>query len=563
MSDLTVPPVTVEHHREPLGIGEATPRLSWVTRTDLPGWRQAAYELEIEPEDGEAWSSGRVDSADSVLVPWGAPPLTSRERRTVRVRVWGGGRRGAVGVERGRRRRGRAARRRPTGRPSWSSRSCPPSTGSRCSLLRREFVLAKPVVRARLYATAHGVYEAELNGARRRRPRAGARAGPPTSTGCATRPTTSPTCSPRDRTRSACTLADGWYRGYVGFAGKRRGLRRPPGRLRAAGGRPPRRHPDGRHQRRLLALDPRAGDPGRHLQRRDRRPPPRAARLVVSRLRRRRLDAGRGRVASTSRRWSPRPARRCAARRCCRRWRSSTSPSGKTLVDFGQNLVGPAAVCAAGRPGGHGDHPAARRGARARRARAPARCARPRRPTSSSSTATGRGRGSRASPSTASATPRSTGWPGELTAADLEAVVVHTDLRRDRHVHLLGPGRQPAARERRLGHARQLRRRADRLPAARRAAGLDRRPRGLRARPRRSSTTPPACSAPGWPTWPSSSSRTTTASSRSSCRSRDHAPPASRRCRSTPAGATPPSSCRGRCTRRTATPGCSPTSGRA
>ena len=90
MSDLTVPPVTVEHHREPIGIGETPPRLSWVARTELPDWRQAAYELEIEPEDGR-WSSGRVDSAESVLVAWGAPPLTSRERRTVRVRVWGEG----------------------------------------------------------------------------------------------------------------------------------------------------------------------------------------------------------------------------------------------------------------------------------------------------------------------------------------------------------------------------------------------------------------------------------------------------------------------------------------
>ena len=89
MSDLTVLPVTAEHHREPIGIGETTPRLSWVSRTDLPDWRQAAYELEIAAEDGVAWSSGRVDSAESVLVPWGASPLTSRERRTVRVRVWG------------------------------------------------------------------------------------------------------------------------------------------------------------------------------------------------------------------------------------------------------------------------------------------------------------------------------------------------------------------------------------------------------------------------------------------------------------------------------------------
>ena len=93
--------------------------------------------------------------------------------------------------------------------------------------------------------------------------------------------------------------------------------------------------------------------------------------------------------------------------------------------------------------------------------------------------------GAARSPSTASATPRSTGWPGELDPAD--------DRRRrgaHRHgahrlVRMLRPAAQPAARERRLGHARQLPRPAHRLPAARRAARLDRRHPGLRARPRR------------------------------------------------------------------------------
>ena len=45
MSDLAVHPVTIEHHREPRGIGEVAPRLSWVVATELPGWRQSAYEL--------------------------------------------------------------------------------------------------------------------------------------------------------------------------------------------------------------------------------------------------------------------------------------------------------------------------------------------------------------------------------------------------------------------------------------------------------------------------------------------------------------------------------------
>ena len=73
------------------------------------------------------------------------------------------------------------------------------------------------------------------------------------------------------------------------------------------------------------------------------------------------------------------------------------------------------------------------------------------------------------------------------------------------------------------------------------------RPAGLRAdgvvplRHRR------GCCGPGWPTSRSSSSRTTTGRADLRAVPR-HQPPASRRCRPTPAGVTPPSSCRGRCT---------------
>ncbi|MEV5504779.1 hypothetical protein AB0M50_56190, partial [Nonomuraea fuscirosea] len=74
-----------EHHDDLLGIGEASPRLSWTVTTDLPGWQQAAYEIELS--DGTA--TGRVESRDSVLVPWPGTPLRSRERRGARVRVHG------------------------------------------------------------------------------------------------------------------------------------------------------------------------------------------------------------------------------------------------------------------------------------------------------------------------------------------------------------------------------------------------------------------------------------------------------------------------------------------
>ncbi|WTW98338.1 hypothetical protein OG216_35615 [Streptomycetaceae bacterium NBC_01309] len=53
---------------------------------------QEAYEISVTPPaGGPAWLSGRVDSNESVLVPWEAPPLLPHERRTVRVRAWGPG----------------------------------------------------------------------------------------------------------------------------------------------------------------------------------------------------------------------------------------------------------------------------------------------------------------------------------------------------------------------------------------------------------------------------------------------------------------------------------------
>ena len=148
-------PVRFEHHREALGIGESAPRLSWRLAAE-PGWRQAAYELAIGDE------VFRSASAQSVLVPWPAPPLRPREARTVRVRVNGAD--GSVSdwsdpatVERG------------LDAASWQARLIEP--GRRlgrgpAALLRREFTVHGAVAAARLYATAHGVYVAEINGRR-------------------------------------------------------------------------------------------------------------------------------------------------------------------------------------------------------------------------------------------------------------------------------------------------------------------------------------------------------------------------------------------------------------
>ncbi|HEX2914481.1 MAG TPA: family 78 glycoside hydrolase catalytic domain [Chloroflexia bacterium] len=159
--------VSFEHHREATGIGEASPRLSWIVETTQNGWQQAAYEVELYGPEGQLNAqTGRVTSAESVLVTWPFPPLASREQAQVHVRVWG---------EDGE----------PTGwsqlysveagllEPAdWTAQFITPDlneTGDKpqpSPLLRKEFEVRPGVSQARLYITALGLYEAELNGNR-------------------------------------------------------------------------------------------------------------------------------------------------------------------------------------------------------------------------------------------------------------------------------------------------------------------------------------------------------------------------------------------------------------
>ncbi|MFB4279703.1 family 78 glycoside hydrolase catalytic domain [Nonomuraea sp. MTCD27] len=211
---LNVSTPTFEHHREPLGIGEPAPRLSWTVTADTPGWRQQAYEIEL----GDGTTTGRVDSAESVLVPWPGAPLGSRERRGARVRVHGAD--GSVSdwspwsyVEAGL-----------LDPADWQAAAAAPPLellgvpDGPALLLRRDFSARAAVERARLYVTAHGLYEIELNGRV-----VGDDVLAPGWSSYAHRL--------RYRTHDVtellreggntlgATLADGWYRGRIGFLG--------------------------------------------------------------------------------------------------------------------------------------------------------------------------------------------------------------------------------------------------------------------------------------------------------------------------------------------------------
>ncbi|CAK7227670.1 hypothetical protein SEUCBS140593_006654 [Sporothrix eucalyptigena] len=179
MTPIRISSVTFEHHPTGFGIGHAKPRISW--RFDNEGneknWIQDSYEIQFTGPDVAGPDTFTIKSADSVLVPWPWRALASRESVQVRVRAHGvsaddGGNTTTSSTEWS---SPTAVETALLDKADWSAKltasSFKPETKEtlRPMMFRKSFSLpenAGAISQARLYITAHGVYEASLNGQR-------------------------------------------------------------------------------------------------------------------------------------------------------------------------------------------------------------------------------------------------------------------------------------------------------------------------------------------------------------------------------------------------------------
>ncbi len=220
---VTVTGLRTEYLTDPVGIDALHPRLSWRLVSDVRNTMQSAYEVQVARSEaalakGEhlLWSSGRVESDASVLVPDSVPTSTSATRYYWRVRVWTTT-------------AGASAWSRPasweTGllhRSDWTAEWIGPApqprdTGSTPSpLLRKEFEVRGRVRSARLYVTSLGLDIAYLDGRR-----VGDAELTPGWTSYHHRlqyRTYDVTAMLRQGDNAVgAMLGDGWYRGYLGF----------------------------------------------------------------------------------------------------------------------------------------------------------------------------------------------------------------------------------------------------------------------------------------------------------------------------------------------------------
>jgi len=174
-ADVSITDLRCEYLVDPLGIDERAPRLSWRLETDRRGARQIAYRVRVASSaeklargESDRWDSGRVESTQTTHIEFAGTPLRSREACHWDVEAWdetGASARSAAArwtmglLEAG----------------DWTARwiagaarlTRPKLTEpGRPVLLRREFEVHGEIRRATLYATARGVFELRLNGAR-------------------------------------------------------------------------------------------------------------------------------------------------------------------------------------------------------------------------------------------------------------------------------------------------------------------------------------------------------------------------------------------------------------
>lgn len=209
-----------EYQNNPLGIDALRPRLSWVLLSDQRGSVQSAYQIRVMDDQGDLWDTGQVLSDESIHVPYGGPPLRSGQRCYWQVRVWDADGRATdwskpASWEMGLLQAGDWQA--DWIAPDWDD---DPAQSQPAPMLRRTFQLEGAVKTARIYVTSLGLYELHLNGQR-------------VGDGLLT-----PGWTSYDRRLQYQTydvtgllhqgdnalgaiLADGWYRGWLGFAGNR------------------------------------------------------------------------------------------------------------------------------------------------------------------------------------------------------------------------------------------------------------------------------------------------------------------------------------------------------
>ena len=166
-SQLGVSALKTENLSDPIGIDSRQPRFSWqlTAPSQDRDVLQTAYEIRVSrrPEGKDAvWNSGRIASQQSTQVLYDGPALREEENYCWQVRVWDNKGRHSSWSTTATWQMG------PLKPADWKAAWIQPALPDTiaCPLLRTTFTAKGSIASAIVFITAHGLYEAQLNGHR-------------------------------------------------------------------------------------------------------------------------------------------------------------------------------------------------------------------------------------------------------------------------------------------------------------------------------------------------------------------------------------------------------------
>ena len=166
-SQITTGSLLLENRTNPIGIGERYPQFSWQLSGSKRNLVQTAYEIAVTSDaNGKrvVWNSGKVQSDSSVHVSYRGPSLQSGQHYYWKVRAWDNYNNQSSWSALGYWQMGLLDS------TDWQAKWIGPGFTEEASrpspLFRKEFKTNKKIISATAFITAHGLYEASINGQR-------------------------------------------------------------------------------------------------------------------------------------------------------------------------------------------------------------------------------------------------------------------------------------------------------------------------------------------------------------------------------------------------------------
>jgi alpha-L-rhamnosidase len=153
----------VENRSNPIGIDITQPRFAWQLVSGKRNTKQTAYEIKVTSGKQTVWSSGKINSDSSVHVAYKGDTLQSGKKYSWKVRVWDNSGKNSAWSEAAFFQTALLSA--SDWKAKWITFSYNEDPAQQKSpLFRKEFSTNKKIVSAKAYITAHGLYEALING---------------------------------------------------------------------------------------------------------------------------------------------------------------------------------------------------------------------------------------------------------------------------------------------------------------------------------------------------------------------------------------------------------------